>query len=54
MTVIKIGTLSGIDAFANAKGKPNRAMNPEIHSAVHKSAKDYNRKKGKVRVADFR
>lgn len=42
-----VGTIKGNDLLINAAGKVNSGSNPELRTKVHKSIKDYDRKKSK-------
>ena len=44
---IKIGKINTKQLLIHRAGKVNVAQNPEIRSSVQKSAKDYNRQRGK-------
>ena len=42
-----VGTIKGNDLLINAAGKLNSGSNPELRTRVHKSIKDYDRKRNK-------
>ena len=46
----KIGTLRGIDTILKRKGKVSTGLNPELRSSVHRSKKDYDRKREREKV----